>query len=253
MLLLQVGQCGIQVGQAICKELQASSLEGKSRNLFLTQQLIVDTERKTWSKVLKTSTSKEPPTFVDCGATGRGNNWAYGYCDDQGVEAVLEGYRITLERSNVTDSECMLIHSIAGGTGSGLGSRILEELRSECPKSTLLTCSIIPFVNGETALQHYNTVLSLGCMQNFADQTFLFSNDLIMSSVLKQYGAHNHSGGRDVKPVFSARKREDDRVSVNDLNDYIAQAISGLMLPTTPVRQLDSGALDYMGFEEIEI
>jgi len=59
----------------------------------------------------------------------------------------------------------VLFHSLAGGTGSGLGSRLLEAYRDAFDKSYLVTASIWPNTSGETPLQHYNTVFSLSHLQ----------------------------------------------------------------------------------------
>ncbi|KAI8847995.1 Tubulin/FtsZ family, GTPase domain-containing protein [Chytridium lagenaria] len=178
-------------------------------------------------------------TIVDCGSTGRGNNWAYGYWDENGLEATLEAFRITLEKSDEHNPGCMLVHSVAGGTGSGLGSRILEELRAESLKSTIINCSILPFSSGETALQHYNSVLSLGWMQSLSDLILLFPNDVTMAAVTKQYESHFQ------RRNGSAGRKAEDRVSLTDINDYIAQAMAGLLLPTTPAERLVSGEIEH--------
>jgi hypothetical protein len=48
----------------------------------------------------------------------------------------------------------MLLHSLAGGTGSGLGCRLVETYRDYFGlKSSLFTASIWPSTSGETPLQ----------------------------------------------------------------------------------------------------
>lgn len=132
MILLQVGQCGIQVGQTLVNCMQKEYLKFKNRNpdkdalewpLNLIDQLIVDTERKVWTKQNKKSKTIFPLKYLDQGCMGRGNNWTFGFFDDQGVEGIMDSYR------KMTESLCkydgvMLMHSLAGGTGSGLGSRL---------------------------------------------------------------------------------------------------------------------------------
>jgi tubulin delta len=46
----------------------------------------------------------------------------------------------------------VLVHSLAGGTGSGLGSRLLEEYKDVFNKAYLMTVSIWPNPSGETPL-----------------------------------------------------------------------------------------------------
>lgn len=57
----------------------------------------------------------------------------------------------------------MLLHSIAGGTGSGLGSYLLETLNDRYPKKLIQTYSVFP--NNEevsdVVVQPYNSILTL--------------------------------------------------------------------------------------------
>lgn len=97
---------------------------------------------------------------------GRGNNWALGYSNTykEAVEAIgggmgdkmlyekaMEALRKEVERSDFFLG-VVLVHSLAGGTGSGLGSRLVEEYRDTFGKSYLMTASIWPNSSGETPL-----------------------------------------------------------------------------------------------------
>lgn len=48
----------------------------------------------------------------------------------------------------------MLMHSIAGGTGSGMGSFLLENLNDAFPKKLIQTYSVFP--NMVPIIQYYN-------------------------------------------------------------------------------------------------
>ncbi len=75
--------------------------------------------------------------------------------------SVLESLRHEIERCDVF-AGLMLVSSTAGGTGSGLGSRLIERVRDEygaaCCIGSALVC---PFQAGETPLQSYNSLLTL--------------------------------------------------------------------------------------------
>jgi hypothetical protein len=98
--------------------------------------------------------------------SGCGNNWAVGYCDmgplveramdrlraemevrgaDPSATSTIlgEGFCLRTQRCDVYNG-CVLLHSIAGGTGSGCGSALLEQLRDLSPKSYITTISIGP-------------------------------------------------------------------------------------------------------------
>jgi hypothetical protein len=165
MICLQVGQCGIQVGKAVFDQLNEINAQDFPRYPFSTlKQLAVDTERKVWSKRQKDGRDVIESVYLDYGSFGRGNNWANGYFDDSKLDQLMEEYRKLLESMNVYNG-CLMLHSLAGGTGSGLGARVISEIRDWFPKEFITTASFAPFVTGETAVQSYNTLLSLEVLQ----------------------------------------------------------------------------------------
>ena len=54
----------------------------------------------------------------------------------------------------------MVLMSMAGGTGSGLGSRFMQMMRDEYPSTYLNAACVYPVGSGESPLQHYNCLLS---------------------------------------------------------------------------------------------
>ena len=56
-----------------------------------------------------------------------------------------------------------MCHSIAGGTGSGLGSFLLEKLNDRYPKKLIQTYSVFPNSEevSDVVVQPYNSILSL--------------------------------------------------------------------------------------------
>jgi len=64
----------------------------------------------------------------------------------------------------------MLLHSIAGGTGSGLGSFMLERLNDRFPKKLIQTYSVFPDMQeGDIVVQPYNSLLSMRRLTQNAD------------------------------------------------------------------------------------
>jgi len=71
----------------------------------------------------------------------------------------------------------MLMHSIAGGTGSGLGSFLLERLNDKFPKKLIQTYSVFPNAQeGEVVVQPYNSLLTLKRLVNNADSVVVLDN-----------------------------------------------------------------------------
>lgn len=75
---------------------------------------------------------------------GAGNNWASGF--SQGERLQEEVFDILDREAEGGDSlqGFVLCHSIAGGTGSGMGSYILEHLTDRYPKKIIETYSVFP-------------------------------------------------------------------------------------------------------------
>lgn len=72
----------------------------------------------------------------------------------------------------------MLLHSVAGGTGSGLGSFLLERLSDRYPKKLIQTYSVFPNAqaSSDTVVQPYNSLLTLKRLTNHADSVVVLDN-----------------------------------------------------------------------------
>lgn len=116
--------------------------------------------------------------------SGAANNWQKGY---------LYGTNHEEELLNLIDREVdkadnfsnfQLIHSVAGGTGAGVGSRLLEILNDRFgPKKLINTFSIFPSneKTSDVVVQPYNTILTLKRLIDHSDATFVFHNDALNS------------------------------------------------------------------------
>jgi tubulin gamma len=71
----------------------------------------------------------------------------------------------------------MMMHSTAGGTGSGLGSFLLERLNDRFPKKLIQTYSVFPNAeSGDVVVAPYNSLLSLKRLANHADSVVVLDN-----------------------------------------------------------------------------
>lgn len=72
----------------------------------------------------------------------------------------------------------MFLHSIAGGTGSGLGSYLLEALNDRYPKKLIQTYSVFPnnIETSDVVVQPYNSMLSLKRLTENADSVVVLDN-----------------------------------------------------------------------------
>ena len=149
-VFVHVGQCGNQLGQAFWSEVDEWYVLGRRRRgptanprpppiqplpfSLLDGTLpcvLVDTEPKVIRQRAQSSVlvKRVPDAFRLTGKTGRGGNWAYGYrgapvsssgCGSSGcgLSEVVECVRRVVEKCDRFSGTVML-HSIAGGTGSG--------------------------------------------------------------------------------------------------------------------------------------
>ncbi|KAG6597850.1 cryptic tubulin [Phytophthora cinnamomi] len=138
------------------------------------------------------------PAHTHVEQAGRGNNWAMGYygprlkapapaftslaVDERRelVELVMESLRREIEAVDCYQGS-VVMHSLGGGTGSGLGCRVLESIRGTYPKAYIVTASVAPSWScGDSPLQNYNAVLTLRCLQEVADAVIYKDNDELL-------------------------------------------------------------------------
>jgi hypothetical protein len=207
------------------------------------------------------------PQCVLAEQSGRGNNWAAGFhgptVAEAGpghsglrargssaagggggaiCEAALEALRWQWERSDAC-AGVLLAHSLGGGTGSGLGSRLLVELRDRHPKHHLLSACAAPFGPGELPLAAYNATLALASMHGAADGIFYFDNAGLMRSLAGgRGGAAGANGGEGKGGVRGGGGAGDvgvnglgsagtGRLCMRHLDAHIAACLAGLTFP----------------------
>ena len=230
---LCIGQCGIQLGQNFIER----SLHSLGEDNNPAPVILVDSD----SKVTRRACER----LGVCDRSGRssggilhernvismkggcGNNWGLGYLmgrepfKTEGTfssyctlgERVMESVRRSvegLESQRVT----VLFHSIAGGTGAGLGSHLLELLREDYPKTHLHSIAVLPHSSGDTPLQNYNSLLSLTTIQECVDSCLLLSNDGGM-------GCGNNIGAPNKVLTYT----------IEDINTRFTRNILGLYTP----------------------
>ena len=108
--------------------------------------------------------------YIHKDGTGAGNNWGMGYSMGEQVhEDILDMIDREADGSDSLEG-FMMLHSIAGGTGSGLGSYMLERLNDRFPKKLIQTYSVFPNTqDGDIVVQPYNSLLSMRRLTQNAD------------------------------------------------------------------------------------
>lgn len=204
VITVQVGQCGNQVGTEFWKQLcaehgiqpngiledYASDGAGDRKDVFFYQAdddqyipraLLIDLEPRVIQTIGNSAYRNlynPENVFVAPSGGGAGNNWASGY--QQGMEKEEELLEMIEREADGSDSleGFSLCHSVAGGTGSGLGSYILERLNDRFPKKLIQTYSVFPNQQerSDVVVQPYNALLTLKRLTLNADSVVVLDN-----------------------------------------------------------------------------
>lgn len=204
VITLQVGQCGNQVGTEFWKQLcaehaiqpngiledYATEGAGDRKDVFFYQAddeqyipraLLIDLEPRVINSIQNSAYRNlyNPENiFIAPNGGGAGNNWASGY--RQGEEKEEELLEMIDREADGSDSleGFALCHSVAGGTGSGLGSYLLEKLNDRFPKKLIQTYSVFPNQqeSSDVVVQPYNSLLALKRLMLNADSVVVLDN-----------------------------------------------------------------------------
>ncbi|KAL5392280.1 gamma-tubulin [Paraphaeosphaeria sporulosa] len=202
IITLQAGQCGNSVGQQfwqqLCQEhginkdgnLEDFATEGGDRKdvffyqsddtRYIPRAILLDLEPRVLNSIQSSAYKNiyNPENFyIHKEGTGAGNNWGAGYSmGEQVQEEILDMIDREADGSDSLEG-FMLLHSIAGGTGSGLGSFLLERLNDRFPKKLIQTYSVFPNTQeGDVVVQPYNSMLSMRRLTQNADSVVVLDN-----------------------------------------------------------------------------
>ncbi|OLP94744.1 Tubulin delta chain [Symbiodinium microadriaticum] len=204
-------QIGDALWPALAQERPGSPEFFRTRSAVCPRAILVDAEPKVVESVLcqDNGAYKFDPASAVTTQSGRGGNFALGYAGDSLGRAsslaldgdseplwakAMERFRQQVEGCHGRHLGTYLAHSLGGGTGSGLGTRLAEEVRDAYPKASLLTTSILPISSGENPMQSYNAILALSCMQEVSDGIVLYENDMLLASADDSKTADYSSG-----------------------------------------------------------
>jgi len=149
---------------------------------YIPRALLIDLEPRVVKKLTNGSYRdlfNPENVFMAPDGGGAGNNWASGYRQgNQHHEQVLDMIDRESENSDSLEG-FVLCNSIAGGTGSGMGSYLLEAINDHFPKKLVQTYSVFPnWGQGQSdvVVQPYNSVLSLKRLILNADAVVVLDN-----------------------------------------------------------------------------
>ncbi|XP_047449438.1 tubulin delta chain [Mugil cephalus] len=232
VVTVQLGQCGNQVGQELFDIICSDAQEGQRKTYstascerffhqttqgdLVARAVLIDMEPKvinhSMTKAAKTGRWRYGEKSHFSQKQGSGNNWANGYCvhGPRHREAVEELVRREVERCDRL-AGLIAMMSVAGGTGSGVGTYITQCLRDIYPSSFILNHLTWPYGTGEVIVQNYNSVLTLAHLYQLSDAILVHENDTV-HKICSQLLNIKH-------------------ISFSDINRVIAHQLGGILQP----------------------
>jgi tubulin epsilon len=113
--------------------------------------------------------------------SGSGNNWAHGHCHygPKYGAGVVEAVRRQAEHCDSLQA-FFLMHSLGGGTGSGLGTYILGELEQQYADIYRFVTAVFPSDQDDVVTSPYNSCLALGELIAHADAAMPIHNQALI-------------------------------------------------------------------------
>jgi tubulin epsilon len=138
--------------------------------------------------------------------SGSGNNWAHGhigYGTEYG-DAIMESVRNQAELSDSLQA-FFLMHSLGGGTGSGLGTRVTQMLSDEFPDVYRFTTAVFPsLVNDDVVTSPYNAILSLDQLAQYSDAVLALDNQALINICNRHTQQQSKGANAAAVPLYDA-------------------------------------------------
>ncbi len=234
VVTVQLGQCGNQVGgelfsclsaelprEFFCERENKTRSGYRSRGKAVARAVLIDMEPKAITATLKRPLRDKTGWTYGRRShhwkhSGSANNWSYGYSvhGPSSCDNILDLTRRQAERCDSVGG-FLLLSSLAGGTGSGLGAYTAELIRDNFPKVHMLNQVVWPFASGDVIVQGYNSILTLSHLLRVSDGIVTFSNDVLRDTATRLHGIKS--------PSF------------DDMNRLLARSMASALLPSTRV------------------
>ncbi|KAF9579975.1 tubulin alpha 1 [Lunasporangiospora selenospora] len=220
VISLHIGQAGLQIGNScwelFCHEhgIGPDGMKIQHEDGALARDSVfVDLEPTVMDEIRHGSyRNLHHPDSLISHREDASNNYARGHytAGKQVIDEVMD--RLRKEADDCKNLQgFLLFHSFGGGTGSGLGSLIMERLSIDYGKKSKLNFAVYPAPEIATSVvEPYNSVLTTHATMDQADCTFLVDNEAIYE--------------------ICRQKLEIERPMYSDLNRMISQAVSSITL-----------------------
>jgi len=286
VLALNVGQAGIQLGQAVWLQYQAEHgidnngkmkqkaadasfkcfFEETGSGQFVPRNLSVDLEPNVIDDVKNApNASIFHAEFLLSGKEDAANNFARGHytVGKEIIDKVNDRLRKLVDNCDNVQG-FVISHSVGGGTGSGLGALILERIAVDYRKKSKLGFEIYPSPTISTCVvEPYNALLTHWLLDH-TEVSLLLDNEAIYEIIQKNIGIKKPSYenlNRLISKVISsmtASLRFEGELNV-DLNEFQTNLVpfprlhfmTTAMAPITTPQKAETAKNDVQGITEI--
>ncbi|XP_007449142.1 PREDICTED: tubulin delta chain isoform X2 [Lipotes vexillifer] len=240
IVTVQLGQCGNQIGfevfdalfsdshcpQGLCSKRENEAYQASCKERFFSEEengvpiaraVLVDMEPKvinqTLSKAAHSGRWKYGQHSCFCQKQGSGNNWAYGYSvhGPRHEDSIMNLIQKEVEKCDSLNG-FFIIMSMAGGTGSGLGAFVTQNLQDQYSSPLKMNQIIWPYGTGEVIVQNYNSILTLSHLYRSSDALLVHENDAVHK--------------------ICAKLMNIKQISFRDINQVLAHQLGSVFQPT---------------------
>jgi len=230
IITINVGGAGLRIGHEVWNQLMPEHNisyngrpSGKAESTpffeetrsghFIPRNIFVDTEPSVNNAIRRGPLADAfDPQFILNGKQDTGGNWANGHygIGKEIMDQVNDRVRKQVEQSD-NPQGFILNHSLGGGTGSGLGTLILERLAVDYRRKAKIACSVLggDVYGRKMPCECYNELLATSKMLDLAEATLVFDNTAFGKTCLYA----------------------DKTPSYEHVNKLIAKTVSGITAP----------------------
>ena len=249
-IIVQVGQCGNQIGSqfwssalkehafhddsGFYSESVASffrNVDSKSRrNLAVSnpptqiqslkaRAVLIDMEEGVLNRLIQSDVGELfNSTELIKDVSGAGNNWATGFhfYGSHYQEQIVDAIRKECELCDCLQS-IFILHSMGGGTGSGLGTRTLSLIAEYFPDVFRFVIPVYPSADDDVITSPYNTTLAMKQISEHGNCVMPVENQSL-SAICQQLGSAKVD---NIKHTVTETKEK----AFNRMNSFVAKVI----------------------------
>lgn len=249
-IVIQVGQCGNQIGSqfwsSALKEhashdnsgIFSESVSSFFRNVDMksgknlkvshppsliqnlkARAVLIDMEEGVLNGLLKSDVGELfNSTELVKDVSGAGNNWATGFhfYGSQYQEQIVESIRKECELCDCLQS-FFILHSMGGGTGSGLGTRTLSLIAENFPDVFRFVIPVYPSADDDVITSPYNTTLAMNKISEHGNCVMPIENQSLSAICAKLVTAKVDT----IKHTVTESKEK----AFNRMNSFVAKVI----------------------------